>query len=207
MSFILYRLSVMSLRGAILGFLALEPASGYTLKQRFDGSVQSFWTATQSQIYRELHALEAEGAAQAERLPGEGKPDRLIYSLTERGRDALAAWLAEPLDPLVLRHPLLLRFVFAAELPPPALDAVLARYADGVSAQRGEYASRLASDEIFSLARSARERTLWTLAIEHGLAWCEAELAWIASARSRLARAPGPPRPTKGRKRWTRRAR
>jgi DNA-binding PadR family transcriptional regulator len=197
----------MSLRGAILGFLALEPTSGYTLKQRFDGSVQSFWTATQSQIYRELHALEAEGAARAERLPGEGKPDRRVYSLTQRGREALAAWLAEPLDPLVLRHPLLLRFVFAADLPPPALDAVLARYAEGVSAQRSEYAGRLESDEIFSLARSAREQTLWALAIEHGLAWCDAELAWIASARRRLARAPGRTRPTKGRKRWTRRAR
>ena len=46
----------MSLRGAILGFLSFEPTSGYTLKQRFDGSVRSFWSATQSQIYRELHA-------------------------------------------------------------------------------------------------------------------------------------------------------
>jgi DNA-binding PadR family transcriptional regulator len=191
----------MSLRGAILGFLSLEPTSGYTLKQRFDGSVQSFWTATQSQIYRELHALEEQGAVAVERLPGQGKPDRKVYSLTPRGRGELARWLAEPLDPLVLRHPLLLKFVFAAELPPAALDALLARYAEGVGEMQSDYAARLESDEIFSLARTARERSLWRLAIEHGLGWCEAELAWIARARRALSRAP------KGRKRWTRRTR
>lgn len=187
----------MSLRGAILGFLSLEPSSGYTLKQRFDGSVQSFWTATQSQIYRELHALEEEGSVEAERQPGAGKPDRRIYSLTARGRQELAAWLAEPLDPLVLRHPLLLRFVFSAELPPAAVEELLAHYAEGVRAMQHEYAERLDSDEIFSLARTPRERALWRLAIEHGLAWCEAELAWILRARRQLARAP------KGGKRWT----
>jgi len=191
----------MSLRGAILGFLSLEPTSGYALKQRFDGSVQSFWTATQSQIYRELHALEAEGAVEVERLPGEGKPDRKVYSLTKSGRGALAKWLDEPLDPLVLRHPLLLQFVFAAELPPAALDERLARYAEGVLAMRRDYEGRLESDAILSLARSPRERAVWQLAIEHGLGWCDAELAWIARARKQLSRAP------KGRKRWTRRTR
>jgi DNA-binding PadR family transcriptional regulator len=190
-----------SLRGAILGFLSLEPTSGYTLKQRFDGSVQSFWTATQSQIYRELHALEEVGAVDAERRPGDGKPDRKVYSLTKRGREELASWLAEPQGPLVLRHPLLLQFVFAAELPPAALDERLARYAEGVAAARRDYAGRLGSEEIFSLARTARERAVWRLAIEHGLGWCDAELRWVARARRQLSRAP------KGRKRWIRRTR
>ena len=191
----------MSLRGAILGFLALEPASGYTLKQRFDGSVQSFWTATQSQIYRELHALAEEGAVEATREPGEGKPDRKIYSLTARGRDALAAWLAEPLDPLVLRHPLLLRFVFAAELKPAELDGLLERYAEGVAAMRRDYEGRLESEEILGLARSRRERSLWRLAIRHGIDWCAMETAWVSHARRELGRAP------KEKKKWTRRTR
>src|SRR5215471_12599247 len=111
----------MSLRGAILGFLSLEPTSGYLLKQRFDGSVGSFWTATQSQIYRELHQLEAEGLVAVERRPGDGRPDSKLYSLLPAGRAALAAWLDEPLEPLVLRHPLLLKLAFAAPLPPATL--------------------------------------------------------------------------------------
>lgn len=191
----------MSLQAAILGFVALEPTSGYTLKQRFDGSLRSFWTATQSQIYRELHALERDGLLAVERTPGDGKPDRKIYSLTPAGREALARWLVEAPEPLMLRHPLLLKFVFAADLPPRDLDALLGRYAEGVAATREEYAARLDEPLIFSLARSPREQRIWRLAIEHGLAWCDMELEWLANARRELAAQRKEPA------RWTRKAR
>ena len=72
----------MSLRAAILGFLRLDPTSGYMLRKRFEGSVGSFWSVTQSQIYRELHALEEDGLVASEREPGDGKPDRRVYALT-----------------------------------------------------------------------------------------------------------------------------
>lgn len=190
----------MSLKAAILGFVALEPASGYTLKQLFDGSVRSFWTATQSQIYRELHALERQRLVAVKAVPRDGKPDRKVYSLTPKGREALAQWLVEAPEPLVLRHPLLLKFVFAADLPARDLNALLQRYGDGVAATRAEYAARLHEPKIFSLARSDRERRLWRLAIEHGLAWCDMELEWLAGARRELAGR------SKETKRWTRKA-
>jgi len=189
----------MSLRGAILGFLSLEPTSGYTLKQRFDGSVRSFWSATQSQIYRELHALEQEGLVEVEAVPGNGKPERKVYSLTKPGRAALQRWLGEPLDPLVLRHPMLLKLVFAAHADPGALSGILEGYARGVRETRVEYAARLGEEAIFSLARSEREAAIWRLSIEHGVAWCDAELEWIERARRILAR------PAKGKGRaWSR---
>lgn len=180
-------MAFMSLRHAILGFLSLEPTSGYTLKQRFDGSVRSFWSATQSQIYRELHGLASDGFVVGESMASnEGRPDRRVYALTAEGRDALEAWLAEPLEPLQLRHPLLLKLVFAAELPPEKLDALLLSYAHGLDATRADLSARLADDRIFSLARNDREAELWRLSIEHGLAWCDTELRWIADARARL---------------------
>lgn len=195
----MWHIFAMSLRAAILGFLSIEPTSGYTLKQRFDGSVRSFWSATQSQIYRELHALQSEGLVSVETVPNDGKPDRKVYSLTPSGRDALTRWLEEPLDPLVLRHPLLLKVVFAARLPPERLDGILAQYAEGIAATRADYAARLGDEQIFSLARSPREHDIWSVAVEHGIAWCDMELAWIAHARERLGRRPGG-------KRWNRRA-
>jgi DNA-binding PadR family transcriptional regulator len=176
----------MSLRRAILGFLSLEPTSGYTLKQRFEGSVGSFWTATQSQIYRELHGLEGNGLVAVESVRGTGKPDRKVYSLTPAGRADLTRWLREPLDPLTLRHPLLLKLVFAAELAPHALDALLETYSNRMTATRAQYAARLHDPRIFSLARSARERSIWRLAVAHGIAWCDSELTWIARARAEL---------------------
>jgi PadR family transcriptional regulator, regulatory protein AphA len=189
-----------SLQAAILGFIALEPASGYTLKQRFDGSVRSFWTATQSQIYRELHALERQRLVAVKSVPQDGKPDRKVYSVTPDGRAALVRWLAEAPEPLALRHPLLLKFVFAADMLPGELDALLRRYEEGVSETRKEYVARIGEPKIFSLARSDRERRLWRLAVEHGLAWCDMELEWLARVRRELA----PQR--KETKRWTRQA-
>jgi DNA-binding PadR family transcriptional regulator len=186
----------MSLRAAILGFLSLEPTSGYTLRQRFEGSVSSFWSVTQSQIYRELHALEREGLVRPRREAGNGKPDRKVYALSEAGRGALDTWLREPLEPPQLRHPFLLKFVFSAELEPATLKGLLAGYRDSLVQTREEYAGRLAAVEIFSLARSAREKVIWKLSIEHGLAWCDAELAWLDRAQSSLSkvrtRAPRP---------------
>lgn len=175
-----------SLRVAILGFLRLEATSGYMLRKRFEGSVGSFWSVTQSQIYRELHALEQEGLVTSAREPGDGKPDRLVYALTEQGRGELDAWLRAPVEPLTLRHPLLLKLVFAADVDPRALDDVLAGYRTSLAATRADYAARLTMKAIFSLARSKREATLWRLSIEHGLAWCDAELAWCDKARREL---------------------
>ncbi|MBE7425580.1 MAG: PadR family transcriptional regulator [Ideonella sp.] len=191
----------MSLRHAILGFLDLEPATGYTLLQRFEGSVGSFWTATQSQVYRELHALEAAGQVRMTLQPQDGKPARKIYALTAGGRAALEAWLHEPLEPTQLRDALQLRLVFSASVPPARLDAMLASYAERLQATLQEYRERLASTQILSLARSARERTLWALSVENGVAWCEAQLVWVRHARRRLARVGSATAPTRARQR------
>jgi PadR family transcriptional regulator, regulatory protein AphA len=179
-------MTYMSLRAAILGFMRLEPTSGYTLRQRFEGSVGSFWSVTQSQIYRELHALERDGKVRVRREPGDGKPDRKVYALTNAGEEELEAWLRAPVEPMQLRHPLLLKFVFAAHVEPNRLDQVLARYEESLLETRAEYASRASSKEIFSLARSKREAALFRLSIEHGLSWVETELKWTRRARREL---------------------
>lgn len=185
-------MNLVSLRHAILGFLELEPTTGYTLRQRFEGSVGSFWTATQSQIYRELHGLEREGHVEVEVFPQEGKPPRKVYRATAAGRSELEQWLAAPVGPVQIRDPFLLKLVFAAEAPPQVVEALFEHYEAELSERRAEYQARLRMTEIFALARSGREAVLWRLAIENGLAWCEAQLAWAAVARARLrAATPG----------------
>ena len=190
----------MSLRAAILGFLGLEPMSGYSLQQRFDGSVGGFWTATQSQIYRELHALEAAGLVTVRVEHGDGKPARKVYANTAAGKLELERWLKEPLPPLQLRHPLLLKLVFAAELAPGALDDVLARYEQGLADTLEEYRGRVGAERIFALARSRREAELWQLSLEHGIAWVEVELAWVKKARRRLGKPAGKTKPARKRR-------
>jgi len=180
----------MSLRHAILGFLDIEPATGYALMQRFEGSVGSFWTATQSQIYRELHGLLDAGLVTMEVVPQDGKPARKLHALTPEGRAELQRWLAAPMEPMQLRDPLQLRLVFAAGVPPAQLDAALADYELGLRRRLAEYRTRLKDEAILGLARSARERLIWTLSVENGVAWCEAQLKWLRHARERLAATP-----------------
>lgn len=180
----------MSLKHAILGFLELEPTTGYTLQQRFAGSVGAFWTATQSQIYRELHALEADGQLAVEVVPQKGRPPRKVYALTPSGRNELRRWLREASPPMQLRDPLLLKLVFASQAPPDEIDQVLAQHEAELELRQVEYQARLRAPEIFALARSMRERVLWELSIENGLAWCTAQLQWTREARRRLDRIP-----------------
>ena len=180
----------MSLRHAILGFLDIEAATGYTLMQRFEGSVGSFWSATQSQIYRELHALLAAALVTMEVVPQDGKPARKLYALTRAGRVELQRWLSAPMEPMQLRDSLQLRLVFAAGVPPAQLDTALADYESGLRERLVEYRARLKNEEIFRLARTDRERLIWSLSVENGVAWCEAQLKWLRSARERLAAKP-----------------
>lgn len=58
-----------------------------------DGSI--FWTTSESHFYAEPKRLAEHGYLAARREPGRTR-ERTHYELTELGREALAAWLAEP---------------------------------------------------------------------------------------------------------------
>lgn len=82
----------MSLDHILLGLLR-EPQSGYELKAAFDRSLNYFWPAELSQIYRTLKRLEADGLLKSRGEPSEKGPDRRVYSLSRAGRRALGEWL------------------------------------------------------------------------------------------------------------------
>ena len=54
-----------------------------------------FWTTSESHYYAEPRRLATLGFLQARTEPGRTRP-RTHYELTDAGREALAAWLAEP---------------------------------------------------------------------------------------------------------------
>ena len=83
----------MSLKYALLGLLSYQPMAGYDLKTIFDESINHFWTASTSQIYRDLGELEKEGFTQSHVESQEGRPDRKVYTVTEEGRHAFITWL------------------------------------------------------------------------------------------------------------------
>ena len=99
----------MALGDAILACLTERPMTGYELAKTFDASLGFFWKADHQQIYRELSKLRERGHIQSREVVQSGKPNKLVYTLTEEGRAALRHWAARPSSPASIKDDLLVR--------------------------------------------------------------------------------------------------
>jgi DNA-binding PadR family transcriptional regulator len=127
------------LKYALLGFLSYTSMTGYELKRQFAVVAASFWHAEVSQIYLTLKKLEAEGLVTSQILPQDEHPDRRLYTITDRGREDLQAWLKEPITELPpIKQPVLLKLFFAAPLEQAELLTQL-RLLRNLHAQRASY--------------------------------------------------------------------
>ncbi|PYN61954.1 MAG: PadR family transcriptional regulator [Candidatus Rokuibacteriota bacterium] len=171
---------------AILGVLSFCPMSGYDVKKLIERSIAHFWNESYGQIYPILKRLAAEGLAERRRETQRGKPDRHVYSLTAKGREELARWLAVPARSAPARSELLLKlFLGGAGRPADSLAQVehfearqrelLATY-DGIERQlRKEMAGH--PQLPFSL-----------ITLHYGQGRCRAALAWCEETRATLRR-------------------
>src|ERR1700679_666642 len=111
----------------LLGLLTIQPMSGYALGQTTRGSVGHFWNESYGQIYPNLRKLAAGGFVSCKTERQKGKPDRYIYSITEKGRGRLTGWLAVPPQPEVPRNEMLLKLFFGEQVPAPILIGYVER--------------------------------------------------------------------------------
>ncbi|MEV7723498.1 PadR family transcriptional regulator [Streptomyces sp. NPDC087917] len=118
----------MALEHAILVSLLEKPGSGYELARRFERSIGYFWTATHQQIYRVLKRMEGDGLLVVREVAQQGRPDKKEYSVVGPGREALAEWLHEPIEPESLRHDLAVKIRGAAFDRPAALIREVERH-------------------------------------------------------------------------------
>lgn len=80
---------------AILGLLAVKPWTTHELVQQVDRSLRRIWPRAQSKLYEEPKKLVAHGYAKATD-DSVGRRRRTRYTITAKGRRALASWLSEP---------------------------------------------------------------------------------------------------------------
>lgn len=126
----------MSLRFALLGLLAVEPASGYDLKRAIDRSTYFIWNATGPQIYNTLHKLRDEGYVTSQSLPQVGKPDKQIHTITPSGRTALQRFMSEPIRASVTRDEVLLRIFLGNFASKDTMRRELVAYLDRIRSER-----------------------------------------------------------------------
>lgn len=135
---------------SLLGFLHEGPRTGWDLVATAQQRIGDYWTITQSQVYRELASMAANGLVAV----GEPGPrDRKPYTLTDAGREAFAAWIVRDPGLEQIRFPLLLTMNFARHLPPDRLREIVER-------QRVLHAERLAGYERQASALPADRSTL-----------------------------------------------
>ena len=89
----------------LLCILATDNYTGYDLMLK----IQPFWHAKHSQIYPLLAALEKDGLVQYEEVAQSDKPDKKIYSITEKGHSEVKHWIAQPTAEPVSRDEMLLK--------------------------------------------------------------------------------------------------
>ena len=178
----------MSLRHALLGFLALRPMSGYDLNKAFAGSAGHFWPADQSQIYRTLAQLVAAGQVEVDVQPQAGRPDRREHRILPAGLAELDAWLASPLDHGPTREPFLARMFFADRLGAAGILTLLDEREDAARAlltvleSITEQSRQHLADSPPDLATRLRMATL-----SNGIAHARAEIDWVNDTRAALA--------------------
>src|SRR3954470_20471000 len=80
---------------AILGLLAIKPWTTYELAQQMGRALGQFWPRAESKLYEEPKKLVAHGLARASKETV-GKRARTVYTITPKGRKALAAWVPKP---------------------------------------------------------------------------------------------------------------
>lgn len=97
---------------AILGLLAVRSWTTHELVQQVERSLRRLWPRAQSKLYEEPKKLVAYGYAKATEDPV-GRRRRTRYTITAKGRSALAAWLQEPGEGPVLEFEQLLKIHFA----------------------------------------------------------------------------------------------
>jgi PadR family transcriptional regulator, regulatory protein AphA len=109
---------------AVLGLLTKGERSGYDLAKKAEASVGWVWAPARSQIYAVLPRLVRAGLARSRKVAQSGRPDKRVYRITKRGREAVREWLESSDD---RDDTFLLRVFFGDLMSREALVALIER--------------------------------------------------------------------------------
>ncbi len=174
----------MSLRHALLGLLAHEPASGYDLTRHFEGDLGRYaWQAGHTRIYPELVKMAEDGLVTVESTGARG---RKTYALTQEGRTELRSWLMSPPQQSTVRDETVLRMFLVQSLEPADARILLSSIAEHCEAELARLRPLMAGiDE----RAGADTLPFGRLAGEYGVRQYDAVVEWAHWALERLDRA------------------
>jgi DNA-binding PadR family transcriptional regulator len=169
----------------LLGLLALRRWSTYELAQQMRRSIHYYWPRAESHIYEEPKKLVAHGLATATREYA-GRRPRTIYAITEQGRGALQAWLAQPGKGPLVEFEGLVKILFAEQAGKHELLGTLASIRADAEQTRAHHAA-LAADLAESGGPFPDRLHINALVFKYMWEQAETLLAWITWAEHEVA--------------------
>lgn len=173
----------MLIKKVILGLLSESPLTGYDLKKRFSSSLLLPWSGNSNQIYKALLELHEDGLVTVEEQQQPNKPPRKLYTLGEKGHQALREWLQSTPEPPQLQNPLLLQLLWADQVEQSASRAMLDTYEEDLS----EHVATLREHIRRQTTTAAADHALAVHAMQHWIALYEFHLEWVRRLRETLA--------------------
>jgi DNA-binding PadR family transcriptional regulator len=166
------------MRFPLLALLANGPAHGYELKsameQRF-GAVLPPLNA--GQIYTTLGRLERDGLVDDDAVAQNGRPNKRVYRLTEKGKLELAGWVADSTPQTRLKDDFFIKLVLAR-------GAGIADPVELIDRQRAAYLQALR--DLDDVAAQAGEDETAALLVEGAALHLEADLKWLDLCEQRM---------------------
>lgn len=179
----------MSLPYGLLGLLKYQDNTGYDLAKMFAASLNNFWHAQPSQIYRELNRLEEKGWVTSRSVIQNDRPNKNVFSITPQGLQALNAW-ANSNSPLfeTTHDPMLIRLFFGANAPEATL-IMLKTYRDSSLAALPKQTEAIqASIEKYEAAIPGgnNESPYWQMTLDYGIIQAKANIQWVQACIEKL---------------------
>lgn len=179
----------MSLPFGLLGLLSYNDSTGYDLTRMFEDSLNNFWHAQSSQIYRELKRMEEQGLVSSRSIIQDGRPNKRLYSITGDGRRELARWLGE--GRLEYENPhfsMLMRVFFGADAPEATLALLKACKNQCENIIEANCAKNQKSIESYSsLINNGRERSkYWAMTLDLSIREAKATIEWAESCITQI---------------------
>jgi DNA-binding PadR family transcriptional regulator len=177
----------MALSHAILVSLLDRPQSGYELGKRFEKTVGFFWKASYQQIYQQLHKMAQAGWVSGETVQQSERPNRIVYELTDCGREALHAWVETPTDPPSVKEELLVKLFAMGDVDTATLLEELQRRLAFHQDRLTWYEAVMAEHYPDETKLGTRQRgrylglRMGILSEEASLIWCEEAITQVNS--------------------------
>lgn len=175
------------LKYGILGLLTYGVSTGYEINELFQSSLNFFWNAQKSQIYREIQNLEKEKWITISRVQQPNRPDKQVCTITPAGRKEFLRWLADPDQTMRIRSSLLMKVFFFGERTREENIRFFRQFIRDCQ----DYAASIqpAEEQIRSYAsdeKTAEKALYWEMTVSYGQAVMHMNIAWAEECIRKL---------------------